>query len=185
MTEHHPVGARNKFLQRDLDFLRRLFRRQTKPPGQSPHVRIDDDALVDAERVAEHDVGRLAPHPGQGDERIHRRRHLAAVRLDEHAAAVLDALSLVAKQADPLDVLLQFLQRHCGVVSGPAIFFEQDRSDDVDLLVGALRGENRRDQQLERIAVVEFAMRIGIRRTQAADDFRRAFDLGLVGFARH
>ena len=92
----------------------------------------------------------------------------------------MDALSLVATQAYPLDVLLQFLQRHCGVVSGAAIFFEQDRSDDVDLLVGALRGENRRDQLLERIAVVEFAMRIGIRRTQAADDFRRAFDLGLV-----
>ena len=56
------------------------------------HVTVDRQPR-DAERMPEHDVRGLAADAGQLDERVHVRRHLAAVMLDErlrHADQRLD-----------------------------------------------------------------------------------------------
>ena len=56
-----------------------------EPAGQPPEVGVHGDA-GHAERVAEHDVGRLAPDPGQGDQVLQPAGHLAAVALDQGLA---------------------------------------------------------------------------------------------------
>ena len=50
--------------------------------GEPPEVRVDGDPR-DAERVDQHHVGGLAPHPGELDQVLQPRRHLAVVPLDE------------------------------------------------------------------------------------------------------
>ena len=99
---------------------------------------IHDNAFVDVKGVAEYDVGRLAADAGECNQLRHRLRHFAYVVFDEGAAGILNALGLIAKQTNPPDVILQFLQRHVCVVGGLVIFFEELGRDDVDLLIRAL-----------------------------------------------
>ena len=61
----------------------------------------------DAERVAEHDVRRLAADAGQLDERLHRRRHLAAVAFDERLRHADERLRLRAEEAGRVNLRLE------------------------------------------------------------------------------
>ena len=56
------------------------------------------------------------------------------------------------------------------VVGGGAVAGEQRRRDLVHPLVGALRGQDRRDDQLERVGEVELAVRVGVQRRRAPVD---------------
>src|SRR5205814_1527831 len=60
-----------------------------------------------------------------------------------------------------------------GVVGGRAVFREQMRRNHVDSRVGALRGENRRDDELEGAAMVQRAGRVRVLALQASDDLPR------------
>src|ERR1035437_4419801 len=65
VAEQRPLFLRHELHQLLLDFYRvRLFR-QAKAVGKPRDVRIHNDADVDAERVSENDVRRLAPDTGE------------------------------------------------------------------------------------------------------------------------
>ena len=70
------------------------------------HVPVDRQAR-DAERVAEHDVRRLAADARQLDERVHVGRHLAAVVLDERLRHADERLRLGAEEAGRMDLRLE------------------------------------------------------------------------------
>ena len=77
-----PLRRRHRSAELLLDDLGIVRPRDADPVRDAQHVPIDRQS-GDAERVAEHDVRRLAADARQLDERVHRRRHLAAVSLDE------------------------------------------------------------------------------------------------------
>lgn len=59
------------------------------------------------------------------------------------------------------------------------VFLEQGFGDDIDLLVRALRREDRGNQELKRVAVIQFAVRVRIGFFQSLDDRRHAVTFGL------
>ena len=106
---------------------------------------------------------------------IHRARHLAAEFFHQRSAAGFDVFRLVAEKAGGLDRRFDLRQRRFGKTSSGAIFFEQLRGDQVYALVRALRREDGGDEQLQRIFMVQLAMRVGISALQRRNDFLRAF----------
>ena len=61
VTEQRPLFLRHQRHQFRLDFLRRLLLRQPKPLRQPRDMRVHDHTGVDAKRIAQDDVGGLAP----------------------------------------------------------------------------------------------------------------------------
>ena len=148
-------------------------------------MRIHHHASVDAKRVAQDDIRRLTTDAGEVDQLRHGLRHVAVVFFNKRSTGVLDALGFIAKEADAPDVILQFLQRHGGVVDGFAVFFEQLGGNDVDLFIGTLRGQNCGHHQLQWIAVIQLTMRIGIGLLEPHDDVAETFAFGGLRFTRH
>jgi hypothetical protein len=93
------------------------------------------------------------------------------VFLDQDLCHGADVLRLGAVKADALQVMFEPGGIDLRIIARGLVFLEHVRRDLVDLHVGALRREHGRDQQLERIGEVEFAVRIGISRGQRAADF--------------
>ena len=75
MCPFRPVGLWYELHQVLLDLLRCLLRGQTEPIGQSIHVCIDDDALVNTKGIAQDDVGGLSTDPWQSAQLIHSCRY--------------------------------------------------------------------------------------------------------------
>ena len=137
--------------------------RQAKPVREPRDVRVHDHADVDAERISQNDVRRLAPDAGERVQFVHRARHFAAEFFHERGAAGFDVLRLVFVKAGRANVILPVRQfRRVRKIFCAAIFFEQFRRDEVHALVRALRGKNRGDEQFQRIGKIQFAMRVGI-----------------------
>ena len=117
----------------------------------------------------------LRPTPGSSSQRLARVRHLAAVLGDQLLRQRDDVLRLGAKEPDGLDQLAHALlaeRRHLLRRVGER---EQRRRRLVDAGVGRLRRQHHRDQQRERIDVLQLALRLRHRRLEAAERF---LDLG-------
>ena len=139
------------------------------------HVGVDRQSRFVVPNRA-HDVAGLAADAGQRHEVVELDGDLAAeARLDRlrHADEVL---RLRAEEARRLDDRLELGGIGVGQVGRRRVPGEQRGRDHVDALVGALRGQDRRDEQLVRVRVHERAMRVGIQLREEADDgFARAF----------
>src|SRR4051794_23958853 len=93
-----------------------------------------------------------------------------------------DVLGLVAEEAGGLDVVFQFLGLGIGEGVGVGIAGKQGGGDHVDTHISALGGEDGRNQQLQGILVIEFAMSVGIELGQAIQDGADALFLGVGEF---
>ena len=93
--------------------------------------------------------------------------------LDERLRHANDGFGLVPEKAGGLNLLFQHSGIDSRVVGGRAVLREQMWRDQVDPRVGALRGENRRDDELEGVAMVQRAGRVRILALQASDDLPR------------
>ncbi len=185
VTEKCPLLSghqRHQFLL-DLYGVRLLC--EAKPICQSRYMGVHDDADVDVKSIAENDIGRLAAHPSERDEFVHRIRDFATVLFHQRAATRLDVLRLVAKEAGGFDGLFEFCEIGGRKILRAAIALEQFSCDEVDAIVGALGGEDRGDEQLERGVKVELAMRIGIGGLQPGDDLPGSRGAGKDVFWRH
>lgn len=139
MTDHGPVLLRDQLLQHGLNFRRiRLFG-EAKTLGKSRYVRVDNNAFIDVEGIAEDDIRGFASHPVKFSQRFHRRRDFAAMSGDKRGATALDAFRLVAEKTDASDIVFEVSQRRFGVIFGGRILFKQLRSNDIDLFISALR----------------------------------------------
>ena len=129
-----------------------------------------------AERVPEHHVGRLASDARQCDERLHRARHLAAMGLDDFGRHAQERARLRTKEPGRLDLRLELAGRRARERVRVRVAAEERGRDLVDPLVGALRREDRRDEQL--VGVGEMQLGVGVRVLRAelfqdASGFRR------------
>ncbi len=73
-----------------------------------------------------------------------------------------EVFRFVAIETGGADEGLEVLLRNGGVIGCGAATLEEVLGDEVDALVGALRGEDGGDEELERVRVVELAMGIGV-----------------------
>src|SRR5665213_379211 len=185
VAEQRPVRLRHQHHQFLLQFYRVRSLRQPKTIGKPRDMSVHDHADIDAEGVSEHDVGRLAPDAGERMQFIHRARDFAVEFFHQRGAAGSDVFRLVAEKTGGLDDLFNFREWRVRKILGTAVFFEKFRRDDVHALVRALRGQNRGDEQLQRIGKVQFAVGVWISPLERGDDFHRAILSGGGGFAWH
>ena len=97
----------------------------------------------------EHQVGRLPAHARQHHQLFHRLRHLSAEAIDEHPAAGLHVLGLVAVEADRVDQPLDFLDGELRHRARRPRHLEQPRRCGVRGRVLGARREQRRDEDLK------------------------------------
>src|SRR6266571_3580655 len=174
VREPGPLVARHQRHQVALDLLRCFLFRETEQRRQALHVRVHHDPFTLPEPGAQHHVRGLAPHPGELDQLLHGIRHLAPVALQERLRHPDDRFRLVAEEPGAVNILLEDLGIRRGVVLRRLVLREQRRGDDVDPSVRGLSREDRRDEQLERVRVVERAHGVGVGPLEAGDDLADA-----------
>ncbi len=175
----YPPVLGNNLHQVALDFDGVGFSGEIEPQRNALHMRIDDDAGGDAVGRPEHDIGGLARRAGHGEKLLHGARDLAAEIVDDPPGCADNRLRFVIEESGAADVLRQHLGRYRREVLGRWIFREQAGSDFVDALVGALCGENRRDQQLPWVPMMQRAGRVGVHTVEAPQNLLNArFTLG-------
>ena len=89
-------------------------------------------------------------------------RDFAVEILDDTFAGAHDGFRFVAKEAGGADFLFEFAGIGVGEVFWRLVFLVERFGDFVHADVGALRGEDRGDQQLERVFVFQLAGCFGI-----------------------
>src|SRR5690606_19466400 len=107
VRQHRPLLAREQRADLLLDLHGVVLGRPPEPPGEASEVGVDRDSR-DVERVAQDDVGRLAPDPGQGDQVFQPRWDLAIETVADRGGQSHDRLRLGAEEPggpqDGLDV---------------------------------------------------------------------------------
>ena len=171
MAPIRPMLFRHELHQIELDLLRIFFFGQAKALRQTDHVRVHDDPFVYAECVSQNNIRRFPTDTGQFAQFFHRVRNLTAKFVGDCRRGRADALGLVAEKSGRFDRVLQLSLRRLRVIFRAPIFLEQRRRDHVYAFVGALRGENRRDQQLERILEIQLGVRVWVNFRPNLDQF--------------
>ena len=145
-----------------FDFDRVFLLGQTEALAQAGDVGVDDDAGFDAVGVAEDDIGGFASDPGQMGEGFEFAGDFAFVVVDEGLGGGADIFRFVAEEAGGADEVFEVFLARGSHAFGVREFLEEGGGHHVDAHVGALRGEDGGDEELERAVVVEFAVGVGV-----------------------
>jgi hypothetical protein len=146
-------------------------------PADAEYVRVDGERRR-AEKFGHDHVGGLAADAGQGFQLFARARHLAAVTVPNQLCQLDDALALRRGESDAPDQfqhafrpepkrVLRTKARVVGVLHAG-----------VDHLVGGLRRQDHRDQQLERRGEVKLRLRFREDLPEAPGELCRELPLG-------
>ncbi|HEX2444322.1 MAG TPA: hypothetical protein VHJ77_10295 [Vicinamibacterales bacterium] len=169
------VGCQRPFFRREeraqllLDDDRIVRIRDADAVGDAQDMTIDGEPRH-AQRVTQDDVGGLAADAGEFDELLHARRNLAPMLLDERDRHAGERLRFHPEEAGGLNLGLE-LRRGCpGQRARVRVSFEERRRDLVDALVGALRRQDRRDEQLVGTAEVELGERARVLTLELFED---------------
>ena len=135
--------------------------REAEAQAKASHVGIDDDALVDVEGIAKDDVGGLASGSGNCGEFLHGGGDFASVAFHERRAHTAERLGFIPIESGGADDFLEFLLWDSCVVGGGLAALEEHLRHHVHPDIRALRGEDRGDEEFQRILEVEFA--VGVR----------------------
>ena len=135
---------------------------------------IHDHAVRDVEDVSEDDVRGLPAHARECGEFLHRLGNIAAVIRHQRGAAGAEVFRFCAKEAGGLDEFFQARRLDLRVIARRAADAEKFLRHEIHAFVGALRGEDRGDEKLQRVREIEFAMRFGIDPRQRFHERRRS-----------
>ena len=170
-----PGVLRDELDQVFFDFYRVGVPGQAEAFAQAGYVGVDDDPGFDAVGVAEDDVGRFASDPGEMGEGSEFAGDFALVVVDEGLRGGADIFRFVAEEAGGADDFFEVFLPRGGHAFGVGEFLEKGGGHQVDAHVGALRGEDGGDEELECALVVEFTMGVGV---GGAEDFQDARGAG-------
>lgn len=170
VSEPNPIFFGPDPQQILLDLLGRALARETEPPREPMDVGIDDESGPNAEGRAEHDVGGLPGDAREREQILHRPGHLAAVLGQQARAGAPNILGFRVEKARRANVGLELARRRVRDRARVGEAREEARSDPIHALVGALGREDRRDEQLEGVAVAERAVGRGVGLTERAGD---------------
>ena len=154
--------------------------RSNRAPRHALHVRVDGDADVDAVRVAEDDVRRLAPDAREPHQVSHRARNVAAVPLHERPGHTRRGSSPCCGRSRRLHDLLDVLLAAGGQRARIGILGEQCGVTSVHALSVHCALRIARTAASNAFAEVELAVCVGVRLGEHVVDARRA----RVRFAR-
>ncbi len=115
------------------------------------------------------------PTPGSSTSASMRRGHFAAVVFNQRARHSHQRLRFGSKEAGRVNLRLELAGVRGRERRGVRIAPEQGRRDAIDAGISRLRGENRRDQQLIGIPVVELGVGAGMLRVELLEDRVRRF----------
>jgi hypothetical protein len=159
-VQDQRIGGERPFLGRqrrgELSFHdHRIVRlRNADPIGYPQHMTVDRQTR-NAERMPQDDVGSLPPDARKVDQRIHLRRNLSRMALDQCGGHPGERFRFGSKKARGLYLRLELGGRRARQRTRVRIALKERRRHAVDTLVGALRRKHRRDEQLVRIPEVE------------------------------
>src|SRR5882762_5003832 len=103
---------------------------------------VNDNAVIGRERIAEDYVGCFPSHAGEFRQQFHCGWHLTVMTLDQRPAARLEIFGFISKESDSLDIAFELRKGGFGKIFRTPIFFEKFSSDNVDLLIGTLGGQD-------------------------------------------
>jgi hypothetical protein len=121
---------------------------EAKPLGHPSDVAVDGDR-GDSKGGSEDDRCRLATDAMEAGEALHIGGDLSTEVLEEPAGHRTKRFRLLVEEACRFDVPLEGACRRRRVVGWAAVLGKEDSGDLVDALVLGLRGQDRRDEELE------------------------------------
>jgi hypothetical protein len=144
----------------DLDRIRLMA--QAKQPGQAGDVGVDRNPFVGSVRVAEHDIGSLAPYAWQLPKLLHSAGHFTPMISHQRPGHSDEALGFVPEEAGGFDDLLYVSGFSPGQIKWGGVPRKQHRSDQVDPRIGTLGRQDRSTKKLVRVLVLQGATSIGV-----------------------
>src|ERR1700730_10009372 len=123
---------------------------------------INHQAFVLLEPGSQHYIGSLSRYPRQGEELGHLARDLATEVGDNFLGGSDHGLGLVSKKTSGADIGLKLLRSKRSEILNRWVFAEQFGRDAVNVYIGRLGGENRRNQQLPCALVLQGTRDVGI-----------------------
>ena len=166
-----PERRRRLLLQLLLHRQHGLPRRQPGAVADPENMRVDREGLR-AKGTVHHDIGGLAPDPGQLDQLVAVRRHRAIIVGDQHLRQRDHVFGLGVVEADRLDMLLQSLEPQIDHLLRCLHLGEQPAGRLVDADIGRLRRQRHRDHQLIGVAIGK----LGLRRRIVGGEARVEFE---------
>ena len=132
---------------------------------------IDDDTGFNAVGVAEDDIGGFASDAGEVSEVLEILRNFTVMFPHEGFRGGDEILGFVAEETGGADEVFDVFLFGRSECFGVRVFFEKGGRHHVDAHVGALRGEDGGDEELEGALVVQFAVGVGV---GGAEDVEKA-----------
>jgi ferredoxin len=175
VREINPIFARHDPHESALNLLGRRFPGQSHASREPRDVRVHDQALSFAVGDAQHYVCRLASNAIKLNEFVKSVRNFAVVFLSDCFAAVANRAGLVPEKPGTANQGFQLRRVGIGKIRSGAILLKQSRCHQIDPGISALGAENGRDEELQRIFVVQSAPGIGIASAQATQNFPTTF----------
>ena len=133
---------------------------------------IHHNAFAHVERISKDDIGSFATYTGKLDQLCHRTRNFTVVTLDESGRHTEQTLRFVSKEPGRPDHVFEPLDLGAGKIAWSRKSLKKERSHHVHALVGALRTEDRCDEQLKGPVEIQLGMRIGIFFLQSLENFQ-------------
>jgi len=183
--EEDSLGRGDEVEQIALNFHRIDLPCETEAACEARHVGVDDDSRGDSEAGAKHDVGGLSSNPRQGGQFLDRTWHPSAVPREQRPATRLNRAGLGAKESGRANRSLQVHGVGLGERDHVRIAPKQVWCDLVDPGIRALSRQDRRDQELERVPVIELDLGIRPDGAESAHDRCRAGLLRLLRPVSH
>ena len=177
MRKDAPVRARKERHEVEFDALWSCGAAQAKAVGEAFNMGVDHHAFVEAEAVSEHDIRGFSGDSAQLHQLVHRLRNFTSEAHFEQLRAFKQRARLAAKQANRAD------QRLDGEGGGERVILhagkcaKESGGRAIHRDIGALRREDRREEELVRDGPVEFAMRIWVARLQRLEERVRSLSL--------
>ena len=184
MGEDDPFILRDHGHQIILDFLGVLVACQVQALRKPHDMGVNHDAAADAEGGAENDVSGFAGNAGKGKDFVHGARDFAAEFLEDTFAGADDRFCFIAEESRGANFIFQFGGIGIGEIFWRFIFLIKFLGDLIYAHVGALRGENRGNEQLEGVFVFQFAGGGGIGFVEFGEDGGDPLRVSALGAGR-
>ena len=135
-------------------------------------------AAGDSVGCPQHHVRRFSRHTGQREDFIHGSRDFSVELFQDRLARAHHGLGFVAEETCRTNFLFQLAWRRISERLSIRVFLKESLGHLIHTHVRALRGKNRRDQQLERVLVIQFAGSARISFIELGENGRDALRIG-------